>query len=224
MKGKIFVIDGVDSSGKESQTIKLYERLRGEKHNVIKVSFPNYDSKSSELVKMYLNGEFGSNPDDVDSYIASTFYALDRYASYKKEWGKLYENGTVILCDRYTTSNMVHQAAKIDDINEKDKFLEWLWQMEYKIYKLPIPDCVLFLDMPPQFAQKLMKERANKINGKNEKDIHERNKEYIEHSYNNALYVSKKYNWIKIDCIQDESIRSIEDIHNDIYRIVSSKL
>lgn len=224
MAGKIIVIDGVDSSGKESQTLKLYERLREENYNIRKISFPNYESQSSSLVKMYLNGDFGKNPGDVDSYIASTFFAVDRYASYKTDWSEFYENGGIILFDRYTTSNMVHQAAKLYNSEEKDKFLDWLWNLEFKIYKLPEPDCVLFLDMPPEFGQKLMKERANKFTGTKQKDIHESNQEYLINSYNNALYVANKYKWIKINCVHNERIRTIQEIHNSIYSEVKKYL
>jgi dTMP kinase len=217
MKGKIIVIDGVDASGKESQTLKLYNRLSQENYNVRKVSFPNYDSQSSTLLKMYLNGDFGKDPNDVNSYAASTFFAIDRYASYKTDWGEFYENGGIILCDRYTTSNMVHQAAKLHNYEEKDKFLDWLWDLEYNLYNLPVPDCVFFLDMPPKFAQKLMQERANKFTGKQQKDIHESNQEYLIDSYNNAFYVANKYKWTKINCIEDDRIKTIDEIHNDIY-------
>lgn len=224
MKGKIIVIDGVDSSGKESQTLKLYDRLKEEKYNIRKISFPNYDSQASALVKMYLNGDFGKDPNDVDCYIASTFYAVDRYASYKTDWGTFYENGGIILCDRYTTSNMVHQAAKLSSYEEKNKFLDWLWDLEYKLYKLPVPDCVLFLDMPPKYGQKLIKERVNKFTGTQQKDIHESNQRYLIDSYNNALYVANKYKWTRIGCVEDERIRTIEEIHNNIYTEVKKYL
>lgn len=224
MKGKLIVIDGVDSSGKESQTLKLYERLKEEGYDIKRISFPNYKSESSALVKMYLNGDFGEDPGDVNSYAASTFYAVDRFASYKNDWGHFYENGGIILCDRYTTSNMVHQAAKIDDNEEKNKFLNWLWNLEFELYKLPVPDCVLFLDMPPEFGNKLMKQRANKITGGRQKDIHERNPEYLLHSYNNALYVANKYNWIKIDCVECERIKTINEIHEHVYMEVKKYL
>lgn len=225
MKCKIIAIDGVDSSGKESQVLKLYDRLKEEGYRVRKLSFPNYDSESSALVKMYLNGDFGKNPNDVSPYIASTFYAADRYAGYKTDWGKFYESDAdFLIFDRYTTANMVHQAAKIDDIEEKNKFLDWLWDHEFNLYKLPVPDCVLFLDMPPEYGQQLMQERANKITGKQQKDIHERNEDYLIHSYNNALYVAGKYHWIKINCVENKKIKTIDAIHNEIYLEVKKYL
>ncbi|KPU43060.1 thymidylate kinase [Oxobacter pfennigii] len=219
MEGKLIIIEGSDSSGKATQAAKLFERLRNEGHVIKKVEFPNYNSPSSTLVKMYLGGSFGKNPADVDPYIASSFYAVDRYASYKTEWERFYKGGGIIISDRYTTSNMLHQAAKLKR-DEKDKYLNWLWDYEFNMYKLPIPNCVIFLNMPPEFSQKLMEERANKITGKKEKDIHESHKGYLADSYNNALYVSEKYSWEKVDCVRDNNIRTIDEIHDDVYSIV----
>lgn len=216
-KGKLITIEGSDASGKATQSQKLFERLVNEKYNVIKLTFPNYESDSSALVKMYLNGDFGSDPNDVSPYITSTFYAVDRYASYKTQWEKFYLNGGIIISDRYTTSNMVHQASKIKDLEEKEKFLDWLWNLEFKLYGLPIPDSVLFLDMPPEYSQKLMEKRENKFTGEKEKDIHERNFQYLYDSYDNANYLVNKYKWEKISCIENSRIKAIEDIHNDIY-------
>lgn len=216
-KGKLITIEsGSDASGKATQAEKLYKRLISEGYNVRKVSYPNYDSQSSSLVKMYLNGDFGENPEDVNAYVASTFFAVDRYASYKKEWEEFYSNGGIVIADRYTTSNMVHQAVKLQG-EEVEKFLNWLWEFEFEMYKLPKPDCVIFLDIPPQISQRLMENRANKITGDKKKDIHESNKDYLINSYNNALYVAKKYNWSKINCAYDEELRTIEDIHEEIY-------
>lgn len=219
MAGKLIIIEsGSDGSGKATQTAKLYERLAKEGYKVRKVEYPNYKSDSSALVKMYLNGDFGSNPEDVDPYIASTFYTVDRYASYKKDWQDFYINGGLILADRYTTSNMVHQAAKIQDDEERDKYLEWLWDFEYQMYKLPIPDKVLFLDMPPENSKILMEDRANKITGSQAKDIHESNDQYLISSYQNSLYVVKKYNWTRINCVKDNKIKNKLQIHEDIYK------
>jgi len=225
MKGKLIIIEsGSDASGKATQTKKLYDRLISEGYNVRKVEYPNYKSDSSALVKMYLNGDFGKNPGDVNPYVASTFYTVDRYASYKTEWEQFYLDGGIIIADRYTTSNMVHQAAKISNQAEKDKFLDWLWDFEFNIHGLPVPDDVFFLDMEPEFSQKLMAERANKITGTNEKDIHERNYEYLIHSYNQALYVADKYDWTKILCTDHNELRTIDEIHEDIYLSIKNIL
>ena len=141
MKGKLIIIEGSDGSGKATQTKKLYDRLEAENYKIKKVEFPNYNSESSALVKMYLRGDFGKNATDVDPYVCSTFYAVDRYASFKTGWEEFYNNGGIIICDRYTTSNMVHQASKIDE-SERDKYLDWLNDLEFNLYKIPKPDCV----------------------------------------------------------------------------------
>lgn len=221
MKGKLIIIEsGSDASGKATQTEKLFKRLIVDGFRVRKITFPNYDSDSSALVKMYLNGDFGKDPNDVSPYVASTFYAVDRFASYKTDWGQAYKEGYIILADRYTTSNMVHQAAKIKNSEEKDSFLDWLWNFEFGIYKLPVPDCVLFLDMPPVYSRMLMEGRANKFTGDQKKDIHERNDEYLIESYNNSLYIANKYDWTKIDCVKDGNLRAIDEIHESIYKNV----
>ncbi len=220
MKGKLIIIEGVDSSGKATHANMLYKRLLDENKKVKKVEFPNYSSESSALVKMYLNGDFGDKPEDVNPYAASVFFAIDRFASYKTIWKDFYENGGIVVSDRYTMSNMIHQAAKIKDTDEKKVFLDWLWDLEFIKLGIPVPDCVIFLDMPPEHAISLMENRKNKITGLNEKDIHENNKEYLFESYNNACDIAKIYGWNHICCARDGKIRNIADIHNDIYSIV----
>ncbi|MBC2581244.1 thymidylate kinase [Clostridium sp. DJ247] len=221
-KGKVIVIEGCDGSGKATQTQKLYDRLVLEEYNVKKVEYPNYNSQSSALVKMYLGGCFGDKPEDVNPYVASTFYAVDRFASYKIHWKEFYEDGGIIIADRYTTANMIHQASKIKDLDERNKFLDWLWDFEFKNFQLPIPDCVIFLDMPPEYSKGLMSDRANKITGDDDKDIHEKDYNYLAHSYNSSKDVAKKYNWHRVQCIKDCKIKSIEDIHNEIYEKVKT--
>ena len=223
-KGKIFVIEGTDSSGKETQTNLLTQRLENEKFNIMKISFPRYESPASSLVKMYLSGEFGNKADDVSAHAASIFYAVDRYASYKKEFGSFYENGGIIIADRYTTSNMVHQAGKIDDKIKKDEFLDWLYDLEYNKLGLPEPDLVIFLNMPTKYAEELMKNRKNKITNQEKKDIHEKDEKHLKKAYKNACELAKKYNWREINCVKNEKIRTIEDIHEEIYRLVKESL
>ncbi len=221
MKGKLVVIEAGDGSGKATQTKMLYDKLSGQsKVPVRKVEFPNYQSESSILIKMYLKGEFGTDPTLVNPFVASTFYAIDRYISYEKEWKDFYLNGGIVIADRYTTSNMIHQAAKIADKQEQEEYLNWLWDLEFNKYKLPIPDCVFFLDMPPQCSINLLNNRPHK-SGEITKDIHERSTEFLVNSYKNSLRVAEKYNWIKINCFINEKIRSIYEIHNDIYDIIS---
>lgn len=224
MKGKLIIIEsGSDASGKATQTRKLYERLSAEGYNIRKVEYPNYDSESSALVKMYLRGDFGKNASDVDPYVSSTFFAADRYASYKTEWEEFYSQGGIVIADRYTTSNMVHQASKMD-IEDRDKYLDWLANYEFNMYKIPEPDCVVFLDVPIDFSKKLMENRRNKFTGEAKKDIHESDIDYLTKSYNNSLYIAEKFKWDKIDCVEDDKLRSIDDIHEEIYRLVKDKL
>lgn len=223
-KGKLIVLEACDGSGKATQTKKLYERLIDEGYDVLKVEYPNYESDSSALIKMYLNGEFGDKPEDVNAYAASTFYAVDRYASFKKQWKSFYDKGGIILADRYTTSNMVHQAAKIDNLEEKDKFLNWLWDLEFNLMGLPVPDIVIFLNMPPEYSKELIFNRKNKFTGEEEKDIHEKNEDFLIHSYENACAIAKKYNWDRIDCVSNGNIKTIDEIHDKIYEAIIKKL
>lgn len=224
MSGKLIIIEsGSDASGKATQSKELLKKLQKDGYNVKKVEYPNYKSESSALVKMYLNGDFGKNADDVDAYIASTFFAADRYASFKTEWESFYNEGGIIIADRYTTSNMVHQASKMDE-NERDKFIDWLFDYEFNLYKIPKPDCVVFLDVPIEFSKKLMDNRKNKFTGEDKKDIHEGDIEYLTRSYNNALHIADKYDWKKINCIEKEDLRSIDSIHEEIYKIVKETI
>lgn len=222
--GKLFVIDGTDGSGKQTQLEKLKERLEKEKISYKVMSFPNYDSPSSSLVKMYLSGEFGTDPNKISPYIASTFYAVDRYATYQKDYKEFYENGGIILADRYTTANMIHQAGKIKDKKELEKFLNWLYDFEFGLYGLPKPTKVLLLKMPPEYSLELIKERENKFTHEAQKDIHERDKNHLIDAYNAACYVAKKYDWSEIECVEDGKIRTIEEIHDEIYENIKSFL
>lgn len=223
-QGKLFVIDGTDGSGKQTQLQKLKERFEREGVSFKDVSFPNYESESSSLVKMYLNGDFGSNAQEISPYIASTFYAADRYATFKTKYKEYYNNGGIILADRYTTANMVHQAGKIKDDKEREKFLDWLWDFEFKLYGLPVPTQVFFLNMPIEYSEKLMQNRANKITHEEKKDIHERDKEHLKDSYNEACKLVQKYNWFEIKCVKDGNIRTIDDIHEEIYKEIQKYL
>lgn len=225
MKGKLIIIEaGSDASGKATQTKRLFSRMRAEKFKIRKVEYPNYKSDSSALVKMYLNGEFGYRPDDVNAYAASTFFAVDRYASYVKEWKGFYDNGGIVLADRYTTSNMVHQASKIEDETERNNYLDWLWDLEFVKMGLPVPDVVVFLDVPPVVTNNLMLKRNNKITGGSKKDIHESDIEYLRKTYINACQIADRYNWKRIQCISANCLRSIDDIHNEIYDYVIKNL
>lgn len=222
-KGILIAIEGVDASGKQTHSELLFEKLKNDGKKVRKISFPMYESPSSSLVKMYLSGDFGERAEDVSAYAASTLFAADRFATFHTDWGKDYESGTIIVADRYVSSNMIHQAGKLKN-DEKDKFLEWLDDFEYGIYALPRPDINIFLDMPPEYGEKLMRERENKFTGANRKDIHERDFGYLKKSYENACHIAKKYDWRIISCVKGGMIRSIEDINDELYEIVTTEM
>ena len=223
--GKLFAIEGTDGSGKQTQFNKLCERLTADGIDFRTISFPNYDSESSSLVKMYLSGEFGKNAKDVSPYIASTFYAADRYATFKTDGLEAYyNNGGIILADRYTTANMVHQAGKITDPIERQKFLDWLLDFEFNLYGLPAPTRTFFLNMPTEYALKLMENRENKFTHSQVKDIHESDSSHLQDSYNAACSLVDKYDWYEVQCVKDDAIRTIEDIHEEIYKEVKKYL
>lgn len=211
--GKLIVIEGVDSSGKATQSELLFNEI-SKKHDTKLITFPDYSSDFSLPVRNYLKGDLGKKPDDVNAYAASSFYAIDRYASFKTKWGDFYNNGGIIIADRYTTSNIVHQASKIN--GDKKEFINWLTDYEYNRMALPVPDLVIFLDMPPENAAALMRERKNKITGESQKDIHESDFEFLKKSYDNAVSVADFCGWYKIKCADNKNIRSIEDIHAEI--------
>lgn len=214
--GKVIVIEGSDGSGKATQTKLLYEYFVKSGKSVKMVSYPNYESPSSALVKMYLGSEFGSDAFAVNPYVASSFYAVDRFASFLKEWKAFYEESDdhIVICDRYVTSNMLHQTAKLDSIEEKEEFLDWEYDFEYVKGGLPVPDHVFFLDVKPEVTFRLMKDRANKITQEAQKDIHESNQEFLIRSYENSRILSDKYDWKRIACCDEAgNMKSIEEIH-----------
>ncbi len=215
--GKLIVIEGLDGSGKSTQLNKLFERLERDGYAVRSVSFPDYDSNSSALVKMYLNGDFGSKPGDVNPYAASLFYAVDRYASFKSTWGDFYNNGGTVISGRYTTSNAVHQTSKLQE-DEWEPFTTWLFDLEYNKVSIPRPDVVIFLDMSPEVSQKLLSGRY--LGDESKKDIHERDVAYLAACRKAALFNAEKFGWKVIRCDKNGSARSIEDISNDIYNTV----
>ncbi len=218
--GKLIVIEGVDASGKQTQTELLFQRLS----NAKRVSFPDYESQSSALVKMYLNGDFGTHADDVSPEIASVFFACDRYASFKQKWGQYYEQGGVVLADRYVTSNLIHQTCKIEEEERRQQFISWLEEFEYGLMGLPKPDLVVFLDMPPEYAARLMANRNNKITGEEQKDIHEKDKHYMQRAYDNAISVAKQMGWKRLVCAQDGIIKTPEQISDEVWSLVSEIL
>ena len=212
--GKLIVIEGTDGSGKSTQFRLLTQRLTDEGRKFQKLVFPQYAEPSSALIRMYLGGEFGSKPSDVNAYAASAFYAVDRYASYKKVWGEYYESGGLIVSDRYTTSNAVHQASKEPAENQKE-FLKWLYDFEYSKLGLPAPDLVIYLDVPTDFTEQMMRRREADTN--TQADIHEQDLGYLATCRRTGRKAAEFYNWTVIDCVKDGKMRTIEDIHNEIY-------
>lgn len=217
-KGKLIVVEGTDGSGKSTQFRLLCDRLEEQGAPFQKLVFPQYQEPSSALLRMYLAGEFGSRPSDVNPYAASTFYAVDRYASWRKVWGEDYERGGLILSDRYTTSNAVHQGGKLSPEEQPD-FFDWLFDFEYNKLGLPAPDLVIYLDMPTYQSLKLLRARETATHTKG--DIHEVDPDYLALCRETALRAAGHYGWQVISCIDDrDQVRSLDDIHQDIWRLV----
>lgn len=221
MKGKLIVIEGLDGSGKSTQEKLLEERLSKENINVHYIKLPNYDDDACILVKQYLAGRFGSKPEDVNAYAASSFYAVDRYVSYHCYWKEKYLNGSVILADRYTTSNAYHQLTKTDR-DSWDYYLNWLEDYEYGKLGIPKPDAVIYLDMPIEISQKLMTSRYSGDESK--KDIHEKNTDYLAKCRVAADYACKKLGWFRIECAENGEALSPEIISNKVYAAVKAVL
>ena len=216
--GKFIAIDGLDGSGKGTQSEKLVERLRGEGKRVRVLSFPVYESDSSVFVKMYLDGKLGDKPSDTNAYAASMFFAADRYVSYATDWKKDIEDpNTIVVANRYTTANAVHQLSKLPEV-EWESFLAWLWDFEFNKLGLPAPDLVLYLELPPALSLSLVKSRSDTTGQK--MDIHERDTAYMDKCYEAALYSCKKLGWRQIKCYEGDTIRTREDIGEEIYKEV----
>jgi dTMP kinase len=214
--GKLIVIEGSDGSGKATQTRKLYDRLSDLESKVKRLSFPNYESESSALIRMYLRGDFGGTAEEVNPYAAATFYAVDRFAGYF-EWKDFYKEGGIVLSDRYVGSNMVYQSAKLNRKNERTKFLAWLDDLEYKHFGIPRPDLTIFLDMPPEISAVLRRERGRE-------DIHEDDAAFMKKVYDVYKEIAQKYGWKVVSCADKNFARSTTDIHEDILRIVEELL
>ena len=213
MTGKLIVIEGLDGSGKATQAKRLAAALQQQGQPVREISFPNYESDSSALVKMYLSGAFGNKPGDVNAYAASSFYAVDRYAGMKQDWGRFYKDGGILVADRYTTSNAVHQCCKLPH-EAWDLYLDWLFGFEYQKLGLPTPAMVIYLRLEIEASQRLMSERYH--GDEKKKDIHESNMDYLRRAHEAADYCAKKYSWQTIQCAENGALRSIEDIGSDV--------
>ena len=215
--GKLIVLEGTDGSGKSTQFRLLTQYLEAQGKPFQKLVFPQYAEPSSALIRMYLGGEFGSKPSDVNAYAASAFYAVDRYASYKKVWGQWYEQGGLVVSDRYTTSNAVHQASK-EQGEDREKFLKWLYEFEYDKMGLPRPDLTIYLDVPTAFTEAMMRRREADTN--THADIHEQDLAYLATCRETGRAAAAYYGWTVIECVRDGRMRTIEDIHEEICRYV----
>ena len=215
--GKLIIFEGLDGSGKGTQTDLLCQALRAKGEEPMQITFPDYESDSSALVKMYLSGQFGQKPDDVNAYASSTFYAVDRFASYKTRWGDFYRRGGQIVSDRYTTSNAVHQCSKLPPMHW-DGFLEWLFDFEYKKMGIPAPDAVVYLSVEVEVSQRLIAERYH--GDTNKMDIQEKDIEYLARSRAAAEYCARKLGWERIVCTKEENgqrvMRSADEIHAEV--------
>lgn len=219
--GKLIVFEGTDGSGKSTQFDLLTKRLEEENTAFRRLRFPRYDQESSALIRMYLGGAFGSDPEAVNAYAASTFYAVDRYASYLQDWKSDYEQGALFLADRYTTSNAVHQGSKMA-AEERERYYSWLYELEYEKMGLPKPDLVILLDMPIELTRQLMRKRESDTN--THADIHEQDLSYLEQCRMSAKTAAAYYGWQVISCAGDGKLRSIEEIHEEVYAIVKKCL
>lgn len=216
MMGKLIVVEGLDGSGKGTQSKLLGQSLKAKGLPVLEISFPNYKSDSSALVKMYLGGKFGTRPDDINAYAASLFYAVDRFAGYK-EWGEFYHAGGIVVADRYTTSNAVHQCGKLPEEKWED-YLVWLFDTEYVKMGIPSPDEVVYLDVEVSIGQQLL---AGRYNGNEaQKDIHEKDRTYLQRSRKAAMYCVQKYGWKCISCLDGGTMLSIQKIHAELLKVL----
>ena len=221
MSGKLIVFEGTDGSGKATQTKLVCEELDRRGIAYRKLEFPRYSEDSSALIRLYLSGAFGSKPEDVNAFAAATFYAVDRYASYKQDWGAFYEQGGLVIADRYTTSNAVHQTGKLP-VEERQAFLDWLFDFEYRMLGLPAPTRVLYLDLPTELSGKMMRRREQETG--THADIHEQDAGYLRRCRENAAFVVDYCGWTRIDCATADGVRSIEDIHAEVMEKLSDLL
>ena len=221
MSGKLIVFEGTDGSGKATQARLLCQRLEREGIPYQEIDFPRYGKPSAAMVQEYLDGNLGKKPGDVNAYAASLFFSMDRYASYKQDWGDFYEAGGLIVADRYTTSNAVHQASKLPE-SERKAYLNWLFDLEYRLLGLPKPNLVIYLDMPTEITEQMMRRREQTTG--THADIHEQDEAYLKNCRANAKEIVKACGWSVVDCAEDEKPRTPEDIHAQVYQLVKKLL
>ena len=218
-KGRLIVLEGIDGSGKSSQYRRICARMEKDGIDYNHIVFPRYDKDSSALIRMYLSGQFGTHPDDVNAYTASTFYAVDRFASFREDWGKIYNNGGLIISDRYTTSNAVHQGSKLSD-EELPAFFRWLSDLEYDKMGLPRPDLVIYLDVDLETSLARMKRRQEKSS--TTADIHEKDVDYLRRCLHTADMAAEYYGWKRIPFMKDGAERDVDEKNDEIYDLILS--
>lgn len=213
MSGKLIVFEGTDGSGKATQARLLCGELDRRGTAYRKIDFPRYGQPSAAMVQEYLSGALGRDPGDVNAYAASLFYAVDRYASYKQDWGNFYEGGGLVVADRYTTSNAVHQASKLPE-GERQAYLDWLFDLEYRLLGLPRPDLVIYLDMPVEISESMM--RCRERDTGSQADIHERDEAYLRRCRDNAEEVARRCGWSVVSCAAEGKPLPPEAIHSQV--------
>lgn len=213
MQGRLIVFEGTDGSGKATQTALLCQTLAERGIPFRRLEFPRYREESAALIRLYLAGAFGSKPEDVNAYAASTFYSVDRYASYRQDWGPFYENGGLVIADRYTTSNAVHQTPKLPP-EQREQFLDWLFDFEYRLLGLPRPSRVVYLDVPTELSEQMMRRREQQTH--TTADIHEQDEAYLRACRESAELIVRRCGWEKISCAQNGALRPAEEIHREV--------
>lgn len=221
MSGKLIVFEGTDGSGKATQAGELCKRLKREGVLLREIDFPRYGNPFAKPAELYLSGELGKKPEDVNAYAASTLYAVDRFASYKQDWGKFYEDGGLVIADRYTTSNAVHQTSKLPE-EQREEYLNWLFDLEYYRLGLPEPNLVFYLDMPVEVSEQMMRKREADTGS--HVDIHEQNESYLKSCRESAEKIIQQYGWTMIHCVKNGKLRTVKEIHEEIYHKVKEIL
>ena len=221
MKGKLIVFEGTDGAGKTTQISLMARRLEEEGVSFRRVKFPRYGSPFALPVERYLQGQLGKRPGDVSAYAASVLYAVDRYASYKEDWSGFYRSGGMILTDRYTTSNAVHQAAKLPE-DEREEYLRWLFDLEYRRLELPEPDLVVYLDLPAELSAQLLHRRQEETH--TAADIHEQDGDYLRRCRENARDIAGRLGWRQVNCSREGALRAPEEIHGELWALVQPLL
>jgi dTMP kinase len=226
-RGKLIVIDGVDGSGKNTQADLLIKHLHRDGKKVKVMDFPRYeDNFFGKFIGHCLSGQY-YNWTHIHPKIASIVYAADRWES-KEQIEKWLKRGYMVILDRYISSNQIHQGGKIANVKKREGFMKWLAEMEYNVFKIPVPNLTIYLSLPIDLVMKLIKER-NKKKGraylKGKKDAHEKDKKFMENSIKSALWLAKtQKGWIKIDCAEKDAMKSRENIHEEIYKKIKKVL